>query len=171
MCGIFGSLSSHRIPIDRNILSHRGPDDWGVKYNDFPAGILTLFQSRLSIIGLGKQGHQPFCKDVNYLLIYNGEIYIGLTISKQVIEKNIKNMASKKEASSQNYLTRRETEILQLVANGLNNKEIAERLHISKRTVETHRVNIKKKLRLNKSSDFMRYAIQSQLLDVMPSKE
>ena len=75
MCGIFGCLTPRQVHIDCNILPHRGPDDWGVQYNDFPAGALTLFQSRLSIIGLGEQGHQPFAKYRRYLLAYNGEIY------------------------------------------------------------------------------------------------
>ncbi len=46
-----------------------------MKYFHTPVGHLTLFQSRLSIIGLGKQGHQPFEKHPGKVLTYNGEIY------------------------------------------------------------------------------------------------
>ncbi len=87
MCGIFGSLCSANIPINKNILPHRGPDDWGVQYCDFPFGKLTLFQSRLSIIGLGEQGHQPFAKYPDYLLAYNGEIYNFKSIREQLYQE------------------------------------------------------------------------------------
>ena len=75
MCGIFGSVSNKKVPITKNILLHRGPDDWGTKYFNSTSKNITIFQSRLSIIGLGKQGHQPYEKYAGKVLTYNGEIY------------------------------------------------------------------------------------------------
>ena len=72
MCGIFGAVSSNKVSVDNNIMPHRGPDDWGVEYIEADPNVVTFFQSRLSIIGLGKQGHQPFTKNGNDFLIYNG---------------------------------------------------------------------------------------------------
>ena len=89
MCGIFGSYSRERIDIKKNILPHRGPDDWGVEYtkHNFP---LTFFQSRLSIIGLGSQGHQPYRKNNDFILCYNGEIYNYQELKKNLIKsKNV----------------------------------------------------------------------------------
>jgi asparagine synthase (glutamine-hydrolysing) len=80
MCGIFGYIGSNIIPIKKNVLQHRGPDDWGTINCQLENRNITLFQSRLSIIGLGEQGHQPYQKYEGKILIFNGEIYNYLDI-------------------------------------------------------------------------------------------
>ncbi|MCP4750666.1 MAG: response regulator transcription factor [Proteobacteria bacterium] len=62
-------------------------------------------------------------------------------------------------------LTRRETEILKLIATGLTNKTIAADLHISVKTVETHRTRIMRKLDLHNVAELVRYAIKEGLTD------
>jgi DNA-binding NarL/FixJ family response regulator len=61
-------------------------------------------------------------------------------------------------------LTLREREVLQHIAEGLGSKEIAGRLHLSSRTVDTHRVNIMKKLGIHKTSGLVRFAIREGLV-------
>jgi DNA-binding NarL/FixJ family response regulator len=61
-------------------------------------------------------------------------------------------------------LTSREREVLHLVAEGYTNTEIADRLVISHRTVETHRSNLMRKLKLRTSADLVRYALQRGIL-------
>jgi DNA-binding NarL/FixJ family response regulator len=56
-------------------------------------------------------------------------------------------------------LSRRETEVLKLIAEGKSGKEIAAVLHLSIRTIDTHRTNIMKKLNVSKSTDLVRHAI------------
>ena len=56
-------------------------------------------------------------------------------------------------------LTTREREVLKLIAEGKSNREIASLLYISIRTVENHRANIMKKLKLNKTAEIVKYAI------------
>lgn len=63
-------------------------------------------------------------------------------------------------------LTNREVEILKLLANGSNNPRIAEKLFISRSTVETHRKNLKRKLELRSFRDLMRYAFAFNLIEV-----
>ncbi|MBW7846769.1 MAG: response regulator transcription factor [Bacteroidales bacterium] len=58
-------------------------------------------------------------------------------------------------------LTDREVEILRLIASGLSNKEIGDKLFISHRTVDTHRTNIMKKLEVNNIAGLIRYAIRN----------
>jgi len=87
MCGIFGAITSDDFSIENNILPHRGPDDWGVWRSRFDSRTLTLFQSRLSIIGLGEQGHQPFKKGDGSYLIFNGEIYNYKALRTSLFEK------------------------------------------------------------------------------------
>jgi DNA-binding NarL/FixJ family response regulator len=60
-------------------------------------------------------------------------------------------------------VTPREREIIQLLAEGLSNKEAAARLGISVKTIEAHRANIMRKLRLRSVSDLVRYAIRNQI--------
>lgn len=63
-------------------------------------------------------------------------------------------------------LTEREVEVLRLLANGYNNPKIAEKLFLSRSTIETHRKNIKKKLELKSLRDLMRYAFAFNLVEV-----
>jgi DNA-binding NarL/FixJ family response regulator len=57
-------------------------------------------------------------------------------------------------------LTRREREVLALVASGLTNQQIADQLFISPRTVDTHRTNIMQKLDIHDLANLVRYAIE-----------
>jgi DNA-binding NarL/FixJ family response regulator len=61
-------------------------------------------------------------------------------------------------------LTHRERDVLQLLADGKSNREIASRLEISAKTVETHRSSIMRKLRLNSITELVRYAIRNKLI-------
>ncbi|MFW6126227.1 MAG: response regulator transcription factor, partial [Chloroflexota bacterium] len=61
-------------------------------------------------------------------------------------------------------LTTREREVLHLAAHGSTNAEIAERLCISRRTVEVHRANMMQKLGLNTQTDLVRYALENGIL-------
>ncbi|MFZ1729395.1 MAG: response regulator transcription factor [Bacteroidota bacterium] len=65
---------------------------------------------------------------------------------------------------SESPLTKRETEILRLIAEGLTNREIGEKLYISIRTVNTHRTNLMQKLKLHETAGLVRYAIKNGLL-------
>lgn len=87
MCGIFGYIGTNKLKIGRNILPHRGPDDWGVINSQFCNKEITLFQSRLSIIGLGSQGHQPFQKYSGRVLTFNGEIYNYKDVREKLINE------------------------------------------------------------------------------------
>lgn len=63
-------------------------------------------------------------------------------------------------------LSPRETEILRLIALGYTNAEIADQLHLSRRTVETHRAHIHRKLGMERRAELVRYALRSQLIGV-----
>lgn len=63
-------------------------------------------------------------------------------------------------------LTKRETEVLRFVAQGMTNKAIAEKLLLSVRTVNTHRTNFMRKLDIHDTAGLVRYAIQAGLVDV-----
>jgi DNA-binding NarL/FixJ family response regulator len=67
-------------------------------------------------------------------------------------------------ARSRHRLTPREREIVQLLAEGKGNKEIAEFLHISVKTAETHRANIMLKLDFHSITELVRYAVRNQII-------
>jgi two-component system, NarL family, response regulator NreC len=62
-------------------------------------------------------------------------------------------------------LSQREVDVLRLIALGHTNVEIGERLHLSIRTVETHRAHIQQKLRLAARSELVRYALEHRIVD------
>jgi DNA-binding NarL/FixJ family response regulator len=63
-------------------------------------------------------------------------------------------------------LTTRERQVMQLVAEGRSNKQIATILHVSVRTVENHRANVLSKLNLDSVPDLVRYAIRNKLIEL-----
>ncbi len=65
-------------------------------------------------------------------------------------------------------LSEREVEVLRLIALGHTNAEIAEKLYLSVRTVETHRAHIQQKLRLGSRSELVRYALEHRLVATSP---
>jgi len=69
-----------------------------------------------------------------------------------------------KPSSLASILTHREREVVQQVAEGRINKEIAHRLSISVKTVETHRASAMRKLKLRTTADLVRYAVRNQLI-------
>jgi len=68
-------------------------------------------------------------------------------------------------------LTDREKQVMDLIAHGYTNKEIAEQLLISKKTVETHRANIFAKLQVKTRAELVRYAIRHDMLRAHPAPE
>jgi asparagine synthase (glutamine-hydrolysing) len=75
MCGIFTYYGHKFFHIDKNIMPERGPDSWNVYEAKSNNNFVVMFHSRLSIIGIGDQGKQPFQEIDGKILIFNGEIY------------------------------------------------------------------------------------------------
>jgi DNA-binding NarL/FixJ family response regulator len=80
-----------------------------------------------------------------------------------VLESFVKNAA---ESEDDAILTDREREIVQLLAEGKSNKEIASRLDISTRTIETHRRAIMNKLGVGSFAELVHYAIRNKIINV-----
>lgn len=92
-------------------------------------------------------------------------VFFSSTIASIVLDDYIKvRRGLRQRDSSSHGLTRRECEIVQLLAEGRTNKEISTSLAISVKTVETHRHRIMQKLRLNSIVDLVHYAIRHRLV-------
>lgn len=71
---------------------------------------------------------------------------------------------SPKTSDEQTMLTEREIQVVRLIAEGLSNREIAERLSISVKTVDTHRGNIMEKLNVHNTAELIKYAIRKGIV-------
>jgi DNA-binding NarL/FixJ family response regulator len=83
-------------------------------------------------------------------------------VTEFMLDGFLRNM-SVPDLSTRDPITPREREIIQLLTEGLSNKEAAARLGISVKTIEAHRANIMRKLRLRSVTDLVRYAIRNKI--------
>jgi DNA-binding NarL/FixJ family response regulator len=95
---------------------------------------------------------------------YRGESYLDPAMAANVIDSYVGAGKKRKKNDRLDLLTRREQEICGLLAFGHTNGEIAGKLNISERTVETHRVNILSKLELKSRAELVRFAIDNGLM-------
>jgi DNA-binding NarL/FixJ family response regulator len=95
--------------------------------------------------------------------VVRGETYLSPAISKRVVEDYVKR-TSAGAPSAVAALTARQREILQLIAEGRSTREIAARLHLSVKTVETHRAQIMDRLGIRDVAGLTRYAIRIGLI-------
>jgi DNA-binding NarL/FixJ family response regulator len=91
--------------------------------------------------------------------VLHGEVYLSKKMSARMINL-LSGTRSKKNRSALEMLTDREFEVFQLLGQGLSTREIGQRLHISSKTVDTHRLNIKDKLNLRSLPELMQYAVR-----------
>ena len=96
-------------------------------------------------------------------MVYNGEIYISEEISR-ILLREYSSAADSDEDADYTSLTSREIEIIQLLADGLYTKEIAGKLFISDKTVERHKTNILKKLKLRNTAQLVKVAITKGII-------
>ena len=90
--------------------------------------------------------------------VLRGDVYISPTMTKRMLFDHIHGAGEARSAVER--LTDRELEIFQLIGQGHDMHEIARQLHLSKKTVEAHRANIKEKLGVPSAREVVRYATQ-----------
>lgn len=94
--------------------------------------------------------------------VMTGEEVMDETIKKILLQESI---TGQRRSIFEIPLTKRETEILKLIAEGLSSQEIADKLYISLRTVETHRLNLNQKLGAKNTAGLVKEAIRRGLID------
>jgi DNA-binding NarL/FixJ family response regulator len=87
----------------------------------------------------------------------------GIYFSQQVLDE-LARVSNLKKQNEEVHLTQREIEIIQLIEKEMSNKEIADTLFISERTVETHRKNIFRKTKMNSVVGLVKYAYEHRLI-------
>ena len=113
------------------------------------------------VLKLGASGYVPkenaLC-DLVYAIrtVGGGGIFIAPSVAGSLFE-------TRSEGSSGRLLSPREKEVVSLIASGLTNRQIAEKLFVSVKTVDTHRTRVMGKLSLHTTADLVRYAMQQVL--------
>lgn len=96
--------------------------------------------------------------------VYNGENYYKDNISNIITPHLVAFKQNKSIDNIESGLSRREYEITKLIGEGYNSATIAEKLFISKRTVEVHKFNILKKINGRSTADIVKYAIKNKII-------
>jgi two-component system response regulator NreC len=98
-------------------------------------------------------------------IVCAGRFYMSPSAQSMMVGDYLQRVRSGEERDSYSALTEREREILKLVAEGHTNNQIAERLFISPKTVDTHRTHIMDKLNLHSRAELVKYAMRRGLLE------
>lgn len=141
-------------------------------FKDIKVLVLTVHKDEEYILATFKAGADGYVlKDSSYhelmmaiKSVLRGKRYISPGISEKVLEGYLEGRERLKEKTSWETLTPREREILKLIAEGYKNKEIAEELCISVKTVEKHRSNLMEKLDLHNIQALTTFAIEKGLV-------
>ncbi|MFP4159829.1 MAG: response regulator [Desulfobacterales bacterium] len=133
---------------------------------------LTIHESDQYVLEAFNAGANGYCiKDASreeLLVAINsvlkGRTYISPGIAENVMEGYIEGRKRMKTRSAWDSITQREREVLKMLGEGYMNKEIADMLHISVKTVEKHRANIMSKLDLHSAAALTSFAIEQGLV-------
>lgn len=122
-------------------------------------------------INSGAKGYLPKNTSRSELLeairaVAKGEEYFAESISNTILKSYIKKAKSGnlEQLRDESLLSKRELEVLRLFAQGLTNQEIADKLFISIRTVESHKNHIMQRLELKTTVDLIKFAIRNNLV-------
>ncbi|OAS87164.1 response regulator [Metabacillus rhizosphaerae] len=97
-------------------------------------------------------------------IVADGSAYLYPTATKKLMEDYLDRLRNGGDGDTYSLLSAREKEVLTLIAKGFSNKEIAEKLVISVKTVENHKSNIMEKLKLKTRPELVEYALKKGLL-------
>lgn len=138
--------------------------------------ILTMYDDEEYLFHVLKSGAKVYilknAPDEQLILavrtVYRGETYIDMKLTTSLVNEFI-NQSNQEEVNYSSdpfkVLSKRELEILPLIAKGYGNKEIAEKLFVSVKTVEAHKTHIMNKLNLKSKPELVEYALKKKLLE------
>jgi DNA-binding NarL/FixJ family response regulator len=98
--------------------------------------------------------------------IQRGESYLSPSVSRKVVREYVQHAAGSADADTYERLTDREREVLQLIAEGNSTRDIAELLHLSVKTAETHRARLMRKLDIHSTAELTQYAIRRGVISL-----
>lgn len=96
--------------------------------------------------------------------VSQGDAFLYPSIARKLLEEYLQKVQNGEESQSYDGLTEREQEVLKMIAEGRTNKEIADMLSLSIRTIQAHRANLMGKLHMHDRTELVRYAIRKGLI-------
>lgn len=137
--------------------------------------ILTMYDDEEYLFHVLRNGAKGYilknAPDEQLLLairtVYQGETYVDMKLTTSLVNEFVNSSSQDINISNDPFkiLSKREIEILPLVAKGYGNKEIAEKLFVSVKTVEAHKAHIMQKLELKSKPELVEYAMKKKLID------
>lgn len=134
-------------------------------YPELPILVLTAQEAIFNVKDIMAHGCNGYLlkntTDLNLLVqaieqVYYGELFLEPTLQKKLLKVVLNNNAEKEKATQ--VITQRQVEIIRLIAEGLSSAQIAEKLFVSVRTIETHRQRIMQKLDVSNVTGLLRKA-------------
>jgi two-component system response regulator NreC len=135
--------------------------------------ILTMHEDEQYISGMLKAGAAGYVvktaagSDVVAAIraVQQGDVYLYPSIARKLVADYVAKMSTDPGRPSRDGLTERELEVLKLIAEDKKNKDIADLLNISVRTVQAHRTSIMDKLGAHDRTELVKYAIRRGIID------
>lgn len=136
------------------------------EYPDLPVLMLSMYDESLyaeRALMAGARGYIMKQRAIEQVVeairqVLSGDIYASPQIQNKVFKRLVSAKTPRKKFSL-DILTNRELEVFRLMGDGLESKEIAQRLHLSIKTIGTHRENIKEKLNLRHYTELVKFAV------------
>jgi DNA-binding NarL/FixJ family response regulator len=141
--------------------------DLKLRYPNLPTIVLSMHDETLYAersLQAGAKGYVMKQEETDVLLqairqVLLGQVYLSGKVTNVIVNRLGGNLPKDKVTSLAQRLSNRELEIFQLIGDGYATQEIARRLHLSTKTVASHREHIKEKLNLRTSEELARFAI------------
>jgi len=139
-----------------------------LRHRDMPVLIVSMHDETLYAersLRAGARGYVMKQEALEKVLVairkvLQGEIFVSERITTKMLEKFVSVEGVSQTASPIDLLSNRELTVFRLIGQGNKTRQIAERLHLSVKTVESYRAHIKEKLKLGDGTDLLKYAIQ-----------
>ena len=138
--------------------------------------VITIHESEAYIMETLNAGANGYCSKNDSReelmlaidIVLAGNIHLSKSVTKNVVDGFLANWKQNQTETSWSTLSRREKEVLKMLAEGYSSKEISAMLFISTKTVEKHRSNIMAKLDLHSVANLTRIAIEKGLVEIRP---
>ncbi|MGD9216169.1 MAG: response regulator transcription factor [Desulfobacteraceae bacterium] len=134
---------------------------------ELPMLVLSMYDESLyaeRAIVAGARGYVMKQEAINVVVkairhVLAGSIYASDDVKEKVFTRLVSKKMDRNDTSALDSLTNRELEVFRLIGNGLSTKEIADRMHLSHKTIGTYRENIKTKLKLKHYTELVHFAV------------
>lgn len=129
---------------------------------DDELAVKSAFASGVDAYLAKEASFEELCAAIRYVI--GGNLYISTDTANEILNRRVRGRRELASPKNSAIPTRREQEVLRLIAQGNSSRQIGEKLCISVKTVDTHRSNLMRKLNVHNASRLTAYAIRSGLV-------